>query len=329
MDTSQDVSGSNVKPLVHTDYNGKAIHLKDGKILDPRESPDLKRYRGQTIITSDGTTLLGADDKAGISEIMTAAEYLIRHPEVPHGRLELIFTPDEETGFGMSRFPKNKVKSRFCYTLDGGGEGIIDSECFEAYRIEVDFSGKSIHPGEARGILVNAVEMAASFISMIPKEESPQATDKRYGYYMPNEISGNAEKASAALIVRDFEPAGCRRRIKALHAIAKAIEGIHPKGSVTISETKQYSNMRRFLKDHRGVMNHLEKAIRQTGIEPKRNIIRGGTDGARLSEMGIPTPNIFAGGYNFHSPLEWAGLPSMVKAAQTVVNLARIWAEGG
>ena len=329
MDTSQDVSGSGVKPLVHRDYNGRAIRLKDGKILDPREFPDLKRYRGKTIVTSDGTTLLGADDKAGISEIMTAVEYLIKHPEVPHGRIELLFTPDEETGFGMNRFPREKIKSQFCYTLDGGGEGIVDSECFEAYKIEIDFIGKSIHPGEARGLLVNAVEMASSFISMIPKEESPQATDKRYGYYMPIEIAGNVEKASAAFIVRDFEPAGCRRRIKALRAIARAIESTHPTGKVTLSETKQYSNMSRFLKDHRGLLKHLEKAIRQTGIEPKWNIIRGGTDGARLSEIGIPTPNIFTGGYNFHSPLEWAGLPSMSKAAQTVVNLARIWAVGG
>jgi len=327
LDTAQDVSGSHVNPRVHTDYNGRAIRLEDGKILDPREFPDLKRYRGETIVTSDGTTLLGADDKAGISEIMTAVEYLITHPEACHGKIEIIFTPDEETGFGMNRFPKEKIASQYCYTLDGGGEGIVDAECFEAYRIEIDFEGKSIHPGSARGKLVNAVEMASAFIGMIPKEESPQSTDERFGYYMPLEISGNAEKTSVAFNVRDFEPAGCRRRIKALHAVARAIESIHPEGAVTLKETKQYSNMRRYLRKQRGVLKYLEQAIRQAGIEPQCNIIRGGTDGARLSEMGIPTPNIFTGGYNYHSALEWAGLPSMVRASQTVVNLAKIWAE--
>ncbi len=329
MDTTQDVSGSRVNPLIHTDYNGRAIHLEGGKILDPKEFPDLKRYRGETIVTSDGTTLLGADDKAGISEIMTAVEYLITHPEVSHGKIEIIFTPDEETGFGMSRFPKEKIASQYCYTLDGDGEGVVEAECFEAYRIDIDFKGKGMHPGSARGKLINAVEMASAFIGMIPKEESPQSTDKRFGYYMPLEISGNAEKTSVAFNVRDFEPAGCRRRIKALHAVARAIESIHPGGAVTLEETKQYSNMRRYLKKQRGVLKYIEQAIRQTGIEPQWRIIRGGTDGARLSEMGIPTPNIFTGGYNYHSVLEWAALPSMVKASQTVVNLAKIWAEGG
>jgi tripeptide aminopeptidase len=327
MDTSQEVSGKGVKPVVHNNYNGKAIHLKDGTELDPKEFPDLKLYRGQTIITSDGTTLLGADDKAGIAEIMTGIEYLIAHPEIPHGKIEIIFTPDEETGFGMGLFPKDKIKSQFCYTLDGNGEGVVEAECFEAYRIEVSFKGKSIHPGKGRGKLVNAVEMATTFLSMIPKEESPQATDDRYGYYQPLEIGGNVEKTSVAIHVRDFEPSGCRRRIKALKAMAKTTENIYPGGKVTLRETKQYSNMKRYLKKSRGVLKYLEQAVRETGIEPHWRIIRGGTDGARLSEMGIPTPNIFTGGYNYHSELEWAGLPSMVKAAQVVVNLARIWAE--
>jgi tripeptide aminopeptidase len=327
LDTSDDAPAKGVKPVVHTDYDGRPITLEGGLILDPKDFPELKRYRGQTIVTTDGRTLLGADDKAGIAEIMTAVEHLVKNPDIPHGRLEFIFTPDEETGFGMSRFPHKKVRSRFCYTLDGGGEGVFETECFEAYKVEVRFKGKTIHLGKARGKLVNAVEMAAAFINMLPKEESPQATDQRFGYYSALEIKGHLEEALVRVYIRDFEPSECLRRIRALKSMTRTLESLYPGGQVELEQTKQYSNMRRFLRRHPEAVNHLKRAIRQTGITPVQRFVRGGTDGARLSEMGVPTPNIFTGGYNYHSRLEWAAIPSMVKASQTVVNLARIWAE--
>jgi tripeptide aminopeptidase len=326
LDTSEDAPGKGVKPVVHTDYDGKVIRLDSGLDLDPKEFPELRHHRGTTIITSDGNTLLGADDKAGIAEIMTALEYLIQHPEVPHGGIEIIFTSDEETGF--SPIPVKRMKSRFCYTLDGGGEGIYETECFEAFKAELHFNGKAIHLGKARGKLVNAVELAAAFVNMLPKEESPQATDGRYGYYCPLEIKGHLEEAVLKVYLRDFEPAQGTRRLKALRTMAKTIEGLYPGSRIELKEQKQYSNMRRFLRGHPEVIRNLRLAIRQTGLTPIENIVRGGTDGARLSEMGIPTPNIFTGGYNYHSKMEWAALSSMVKASLTILNLTKIWAGG-
>ena len=325
MDTSEEVSGKNVRPRVRRTYNGKAIRLNAGIVLDPEEFPDLKRYTGKTVVTTDGTTLLGADDKAGIAEIITAAEYLLRHLEIPHGKIELIFTPDEETGFGMDLFPLDRIESRLCYTLDGSGEDVIETECFEAYRVDVEFHGKSFHLGYARGKLVNAVEMASAFISMIPKEESPQATDGRYGYYCPLEINGTVEAARTSVFIRDFDPRECLRRVAALRAVARACEHVYPGGKIKVKQTRQYSNMKAVLDRFPQVTEHLREAVKAAGNEPEMHLIRGGTDGARLTEKGIPTPNIFTGGYNYHSNLEWAALPAMVKASLTVVHLARIW----
>jgi len=325
LDTSSDAPGANVDPRVHTDYDGGRITLEQGLFLDPGEFPELKRYRGGTVITSDGTTLLGADDKAGVAEIVTAAEYLLAHPEVPHGPVELILTPDEETGFGMDLFPLDRVNSSACYTLDGDGIGTMETECFEAYRVVARFHGRSIHMGYGRGKLVNAVEMASAYVNMLPKQESPQATDGRYGYYGPLEITGVVEQVRVELIVRDFEDRECRRRLAALRALAGTIEKLYPGGRVVLEETRQYANMRQTLKKHPEAVRNLERAIRAAGLEPVRKIIRGGTDGARLCEMGIPTPNVFDGGYNYHSRLEWAALPAMVLASRTVVELARLW----
>jgi tripeptide aminopeptidase len=325
MDTTEEVSGHAVKPMVHREYNGSVIHLADGVALDPGEFPELKRYTGETIITASGDTLLGADNKAGVAEIMTAVEYLLAHPEIPHGRVEIIFTPDEETGCGMELFPLSRIQSRLCYTVDGGEEGAIEAECFEAHKAVLTFSGRSIHPGDGRGKMINAVEMAAAFVRMLPPEESPQTTDGRYGYYSPLEISGTTESAAVTVNIRDFEAEQCSRRIEAIKAMGKAVEAIYPGSSVTVNASKQYTNMKKKLDEHPEIIDFLEKAIKETGIEPKKSSIRGGTDGARLTEMGIPTPNIFTGGHNFHSRLEWAALPAMIKASQTLVNLAGLW----
>ncbi len=329
LDTSDAAPGGDVRPIVHERYDGGPLQLERNVRLDPGEFPQLARYRGQTVITADGRTLLGADDKAGVAEIMTAAEYLLRHPEVPRGEVSLYFTVDEELGTGMLHFPRQKATARCCYTFDGDEEGVIEAECFEGYRALVTFSGRSIHTGVGRGKLVNAIEMAVRFLALLPGAESPQATDGRYGFYFPLEISGSLERASVEVYVRDFEDAEALRRLEALRRMAQAVEAVHPGGRVEVSTEKQYSNLRRFLQPEPRVVELLERAIRETGVEPVRRSIRGGTDGARLSEQGIPTPNVFTGGHNFHSRQEWAALPAMVRAVEVAVNLCRLWADGG
>jgi tripeptide aminopeptidase len=325
VDTAADVPGTDVRPRVHENYDGLPIRLEDGVVLDPADNPRLSRFAGDTIVTSDGTTLLGADDKAGIAAIVSAAEYLAAHPEIPCGEIEFIFTPDEETGKGMDRFPMELIRSKAAYTLDGDGEGTVEAECFNAYRLDVKFTGRVIHIGHARGRLANAVAMAAMFVGLLPRSESPEATDGRFGYYCPMEIKGSLEEASVEVYLRDFEAADIRRRIDAAKAFAAAVEAAFPGGRVVVTEEKQYLNMRDAFRADQRVVAFLDEAVRAAGIEPVYKSIRGGTDGARLSERGIPTPNIFAGGENFHSRTEWAALSAMTRAAETVVNLARIW----
>lgn len=328
LDTSDAAPGAGVSPQLHVEYDGRPIQLAEGLRLDPEEFPELLRYRGQTIITSDGRTLLGADDKAGIAEIMTAIEYLVTHPGTPHGAVAVYFTPDEEQGLSMQRFPMDKVSARYCYTFDGSEEGTIEAECFEGYKAELRFIGRSIHTGVARGKLVNAIEMAAALVALLPGAESPQATDGRYGFYFPLEIAGGIENTSLEIYLRDFDEREVKRRVEALENMGRAVEAAFPGGKVELIAEKQYANLRRFLEGVPEVLRHLEQAIRETGMEPEYRIIRGGTDGARLSELGVPTPNVFTGGHNFHSRLEWIALPAMVRAVQTAVNLCRLWATG-
>lgn len=328
VDTSPDVSGKDVKPRVHRNYDGKDIRLEGDIVLSPDDFPELLKHTGDTVITSDGTTLLGADDKAGIAEILTAVQWLSEHPGVPHGDIELIFTPDEETGRGLTNFPLDALNSEYCYTLDGGEEGVCEVECFNAFRVRVTCHGRVIHLGQARGKLVNAVTMLSSFISMLPENESPEATDGRYGYYCPLECRGNLEKAEADIYLRDFDLSEIHRRIAALEALGKAVESLYPGSSVDIKAEQQYLNMLEHINKNPRGLELLEEAVRRTGIEPVREIIRGGTDGSKLSQMGIPTPNIFTGGHNFHSRREWASLRGMVTAAETVINLCELWARG-
>lgn len=329
VDTAADVSGENVRPIVHEAYDGSAIELPAGYTLDPRDSPELHEYAGETIITSDGSTLLGGDDKAGVAEIMAAVQYLFDHPEIPHGPIEIIFTPDEETGFGMDRFPKERLESVACYTLDGQSEGFVETECFNAYHAEVDFTGRAIHLGYARGQMVNAVSMAAAFIAMLPRSESPEATDGYYGYYCPLEVSGSLDSARVDVYIRDHDDAQAKRRVAALSDFATAVEAAYPGGSVKIESRKQYSNMFEEVSKQPRVMNLLEEAMRQTGHEPRRHAIRGGTDGARLTAMGIPTPNVSSGQHNMHSRFEWVATRSLALSAELVVRLAELWASEG
>ncbi|HUX21077.1 MAG TPA: peptidase T [Spirochaetia bacterium] len=327
VDTASDAPGNGVNPKVHENYDGSVIEIGEGLKLDPEEFPELARYKGQTIITTDGRTLLGADDKAGVAEIMTALVYMTAHPELKHGPVEIIFTPDEETGKGLDLFPVDKLKSRCCYTLDGGELATVETECFTAYQVRARLTGRAIHLGSARGKLVNAVTMAGAFLSALPQSESPEATDERFGYYAPLEIKGNLEEATIDLFLRDFEEQTIQRRLAVLRQIAATIEAIYPPGKVELTETRQYSNMYNFIRKDPLVAELLLEAVTRSGLKPEARVIRGGTDGSRLSEMGIPTPNIFTGGHNYHSRLEWAAVPAMVKATETVLNLLELWGE--
>jgi tripeptide aminopeptidase len=325
LDTASDVSGKDVKPQLVEHYNGKKIELARGLVLDPQKEPGLADHQGKSLIHSDGSTLLGADDKAGIAEIMAAAEYLVKHPEIPHGPVELIFSPDEETGKGLPDFPLEKIHSKACYTMDGGPMGELEAECFNAWKADIEFHGKVIHVGAARGILANAALMAASFAVLLPRSESPEATDAYYGYYCPMEIKGDLEKASLEVFLRDFDSEGMKRRVGAMEIFAKTVEAQFPGGRVIVNARPQYYNMKEKIDKQPEVLEYLKTALGNTGIEYKLKPIRGGTDGSRLTELGIPTPNIFTGGRNFHSRLEWVSVSEMCAAVRLLIELIRLW----
>jgi tripeptide aminopeptidase len=324
LDTAGDVSGKDVNPCVARNYDGGKIVLRDGVTLDPASDAGLSASKGGTIIHTDGATLLGADDKAGIAAIVCAAAFLASHDEIKHGPLEIIFTPDEETGKGLPCFPREKVKSSYCYTVDGGAGGEYEIECFNAYGVDVGFTGRAIHPGEARGALVNAALMAASFAAMLPRNESPEATDGRYGFYCPMEISGGHESAALRLIVRDFTQNGMERRIAALDSFARAVEAAFPGGKVAVDAKPTYYNMIEAIEKRPETLERLKKAAKNAGVDLTLKPIRGGTDGARLAELGIPAPNIFTGGRNFHSRTEWLLLDDLLAACRLIIEMAAL-----
>jgi len=323
LDTAGDVSGKDVKPQFVQNYDGGKIELAGGICLDPEEDADLAAHKGKAIIHSDGTTLLGADNKAGIAEIMTAVEYLVKNPQIEHGPAEIIFTPDEETGKGLPEFPLNEIKSVFCYTVDGGPLGEIESECFNAVKADIEFYGKVIHVGHARGVLVNAALMASAFAVLLPRNESPEATDNYYGYYCPMEIEGDLERAYLEIFLRDFDDGGMERRVAALNVFAKTVEAQFPGGKVIVKSEPQYYNMKSKIDEKPEVLERLKKAAHSAGVEWYLKPVRGGTDGSRLTELGIPTPNIFTGGRNFHSRLEWVSVDEMCAACRVICELVR------
>ncbi|MDR2900015.1 MAG: peptidase T [Treponema sp.] len=325
LDTADDVSGKDVKAVLRENYDGEIIRLAGGLSLDPAIDADLAAHKGKDIIHTDGTTLLGADDKAGIAEIIGAAEYLINHPEISHGPIELIFTPDEETGKGLPDFPLDRVHSVAAYTLDGGPLGELEYECFNAYSVKATFTGKVIHLGSARGELANAVLMAAHFAALLPRSESPESTDGYYGYYCPTEISGNLAEAKLEVFIRDFDHDEALKRIENLKLFAKTIEAQFPGGTVSLEPKLQYYNMKQKIDAQPRVFNILKQAADNIAISFNPKPIRGGTDGARLTELGIPTPNIFAGGRNFHSYIEWASVDDMLSASRLILELIRLW----
>jgi tripeptide aminopeptidase len=324
LDTAGEVSGKDVKPEYVRRYSGGRIELAGGLCLDPAKEPDLAAQAGKAIIHTDGTTLLGADNKAGIAEIMAAVEYLAANPQIEHGQVEIIFTPDEEAGKALPFFPLDELKSAFCYTVDGGPMGEIEGECFNAWKADVEFRGKAIHVGAARGVLANAALMASTFAVLLPRSESPEATDGYYGYYCPMEISGGLETAALEVYLRDFDADGMKSRIAALDAFARAVEAQFPGGKVVVKTQPQYYNMKPGIDKKPDVMDRLKKAMDNLGIGWRLIPIRGGTDGSRLTELGVPTPNIFTGGRNFHSRLEWVSVSEMCAACKVIIELTKL-----
>nr|WP_321307192.1 peptidase T [uncultured Sphaerochaeta sp.] len=327
VDTADDVPGNGVKPRVIASYDGKDIPLNEEHTLKVEDNPELLRYKGETVIVTDGNTLLGSDDKAGVAEIMSAAEYLLSHPEIKHGVVEFIFTSDEETGAGMDTFPYDKISCDYCYTIDGGKRYEIESECFNAATVRVHFSGVSYHFGAARGRLVNALTMAAFFVNALPQAESPEATDERYGYYCAQSMSGTNTEVDLTLYLRDFDLEILDRRIDAIKQLAAATEALYPNGTVTVDAKHIYYNMALVAKNKPFAMENLLKAGDELGFKLEQALIRGGTDGARMAnERNIPCPNIFTGGHNLHSQFEWAALPAMENAAHLILKIIEVGA---
>lgn len=330
VDTSPEITGEGVKPIVWRAYDGRDLVLPgdSSQIISRVESPELGDCLGHTIITSDGTTLLGADDKAGVAEIVSAAEYLLKHPELRHGRIRLALTPDEEIGRGADHFDLAAFGADLAYTLDGSTVGTIEWETFCADSAVVQLAGRNVHPGYAKGKMVNSLKLAAEFISRLPTDRlSPETTEGRQGYVHPVQIEGSVEATRIKFIVRDFTREGLQDAEDLLRKIAADMCSDEPRCRVDVRIQESYRNMAEILSTRMDIIRKAEDAIRRSGLEPRHELIRGGTDGARLTFAGLPTPNLFAGGHNFHSKREWVSLQDMDRAVETIVQLAQIWAQ--
>ncbi|MBO8132099.1 MAG: peptidase T [Candidatus Marinimicrobia bacterium] len=329
LDTSPEVSGENVKPIIHENYSGGDIVLPGdpSQVIKFEENPSLKQHIGDDIITSDGTTLLGADDKAGIAEIITAIEYLINNPDIKHGKIKLAFTPDEEVGNGTKHFDVNKFGVKYAYTVDGESLGEIENETFNASTAIFNIHGINVHPGYAKNKLVNAIKIASFIVSELEKKPSPETTEKREGYLHPYVIEGGVEKCTLKVLIRDFELSAMKEKEIDLNKIKDLANKKYPKSKIELEIKESYRNMKIKLEEDPKVVEYALEAVKRSGLEPKLQIIRGGTDGAKLCFKGILTPNIFTGGHNFHSKQEWISIQAMEKAVQTILNLIKIWPE--
>jgi tripeptide aminopeptidase len=326
VDTSPDAPGAGVEPLVHRAYDGGALALpRAGTVLDPQQMPELAAKVGHDLVTASGDTLLGADDKAGVAEIVAAVAYLAAHPEIARPTLRVGFTPDEEIGEGATLFDIERFGADCAYTLDGSDVGELQDETFTAAEAILTIEGVDVHPGFATGKLVNAARLAARVVAELPASLTPEATSGREGFIHPYELHGTAARAVIRLIVRDFDDDKLADHLQLLRSTAERVVGTEPRAQLEIDVHHQYPNMRRHLDAFPQVVDAAERAIRAEGIEPVRRPIRGGTDGSRLSAMGLPTPNIFAGGHEFHSVREWASVHDMASAAATIVRLAEAW----
>lgn len=327
VDTADDVEGNHVRPRVVENYDGKDIRLNDEYSIVAADNPELARYVGSTIITSSGDTLLGCDDKGGVAEIMTAVSYLVKHPEIKHGEIEVLFSPDEETGCGMDFFDASRLNAKALYTVDGGTRYEVELECFNAATVKVHFSGVSYHLGAARGRMVNALTMASAFINAIPQAESPEATDGRYGYYCAQSASGNATDMDVTVYIRDFDYDGLLRRIEVLKNLGKTVELLYNGGKVTVDDKISYLNMGEAAKKDPWAVEAIFKAGKALGQPLHTEIIRGGTDGSRIAQIkGIACPNLYTGGHNYHSRFEWAALDAMNDSVALIIEIARQWA---
>jgi tripeptide aminopeptidase len=328
VDTSPEMPGAGVKPIVHRRYDGRDLTLPDdpSAVLRLADNPALQDQIGHDIVTASGTTLLGADNKAGVAEIVTAAAYLVAHPEIAHGPVRIAFTPDEEVGHGTDHFDVARFGARCAYTMDGGRRGEIEVENFSADAMTVTFHGFNTHPGYAKGRMVNAIKVAAAFLDRLPHDTlSPETTGGREGFVHPYVIQAGVERTAVRLLVRDFETDGLKQKEAMLERLAQETAASHPGSRAECAVEESYRNMKEVLDRHPEIAERARDAIRRAGLEPRTRPIRGGTDGCRLSFMGLPTPNLFAGEQNFHSRLEWVSVQDMEKAVEVIVHLCQIW----
>ncbi len=330
VDTAPDCSGTNVKPILHKNYDGKDIVLPDDilQIISIKKYPYLKNHVGKNIITASGNTLLGADDKAGVAIIMDLAKYLTTHPEVEHGTIKILFTPDEEIGMGTANLDVVKLSADFAYTLDGGELGTFEDESFSADAVTITIHGVIAHPGAAKGVMVNALKIVSEIVAALPKDSwCPEATEKREGFVHPVRLEGLAEKASVEFIIRDFETSKLKEYEARLKNIAENILQQYPKASMDFVVKEQYRNMKEVLDKHSHVVDYAIEAYNRVGLQVVKEPIRGGTDGSKLSFMGLPCPNIFTGMQAIHSKHEWIGVSDMEKAVEVLVELVKVWEE--
>ena len=328
VDTATDFSGKNVNPQIIENFDGKDIILNEklNVVLSAKDFPELPTYKGHTIITTDGTTLLGADNKAGIAEIMTAMHYLIKHPEIEHGRIRIAFTPDEEIGRGPHKFDVKRFDASFAYTIDGGPLGELQYESFNAAAAKVTFKGENVHPGSAKNKMVNSGKLATEFISKFPAQESPEHTEGYEGFYHLISINGDVEKTEVYYIIRDHDREKFEARKNTVEMFVEEMKGKYGESRVALEMKDQYYNMREKIEPVKEIVEIASQAMKNLNIEPIIEPIRGGTDGSQLSYMGLPTPNIFTGGENFHGKYEYISVDNMIKATNVIVEISRLFA---
>lgn len=328
VDTSPDMTASGISPQLIEHYDGSTIALGDsGYYLDPKQFPDLLEHIGHTLITTDGTTLLGADDKAGIAEIMTLVAYLIGHPEIPHGPISIGFTPDEEIGQGVEYFDVERFGATYAYTIDGSIEGELEYENFNAAAAEVTVQGRNVHPGYAKDKMINALQVLHDLHSLLPQAQRPEHTSDYEGFYHLTEMQGSVDYARMHYIIRDHNQALYQAKIRYLEEAISIMRSKYPEADIQLRVREQYLNMREQIEPHRELIDYAQEAMVRAGVQPIIRPIRGGTDGARLSYMGLPCPNLFTGGMNFHGRYEYASLTTMCRSVETLVHLANIWGE--
>ncbi|MCY9160179.1 peptidase T [Bacillus atrophaeus] len=329
VDTATDFTGKHVNPQIVEDYDGKDIVLNEELqvILSPDQFPELPGYKGHTLITTDGTTLLGADNKAGIAEIMTAMDYLIKHPEIKHGTIRVAFTPDEEIGRGPHKFDVKRFNSSFAYTVDGGPLGELEYESFNAAAAKITVKGNNVHPGTAKGKMINSAKIAMELNRMLPEEEAPESTEGYEGFYHLLSIQGDVEETKLHYIIREFDKEGFNNRKAEMERIVSDLRNQYGKDRIILDMNDQYYNMREKIEPVKEIVDTAQQAMENLGIEPKISPIRGGTDGSQLSYMGLPTPNIFTGGENFHGKFEYISAENMVKAVNVIVEIVKLFEE--